>query len=1507
MMKIISGKVFLCLCALLFVQTELFSQYSDGPIELRVRVREIHVGHSGTDFSLGFSPDDFTFKVWARDDMGSGWQGGQCLTSDFDPPATSADLNTEIFARTYPTATVPQVFDIRLEAWEDDLDADPLSGACGGSRCTFTANACCVSNPFGGCIFSEGDDNYCNSNPFRTGIDYRLGNPCRWFSHGMLTGGCNNNYLPRIESYWRYLNGDNCSSPIDVGTLNPGGMLSHVNSTECYNNDFGDPGNDVFLRFTIAQAMGVRINLCNGATFNTTLYLLDGNCNQLYINRDEPSCSPQSMIAENLCTPGNYYIVIDGSTAAEMGLFNITIGEDPSLAIRTNIIRADVSCNGLSDGSATINVTGGTPSYQYLWAPGGSTSNSISGLVTGQYIARVTDARNCTVFDTVVINQPQPIAFTTQGYDPVCNGEATGEISVPSVTGGTTPYEYAIPGLRPYQPTSAFTGLPAGTHNVVVRDAHTCEESTDVTLTDPPRIQGNLASTPETCAGFSDGTITPNPSMGAAPYLCAINFPQVFNTCTGVYDNLPRGTYYITIRDANNCEIIEAIDVDLVPSLTLTLFSKKDVDCYGGNDGEIRVSSTNGVLPKRFSIDGGTTFQNDSVFAGLTAALYTVLVQDGNGCEVTLNVQVDEPSELIGSELFQISVTCNGEGDGLMVITASGGTGPYRYSMDSVNFYQSGAFNYLSGGTYHFIVVDNHSCVDTFSASMFEPDVLAVNAASSANASCGGINDATLTLGATGGTAPFKFSINNGPLQTSPTFTGLTAGTYLIGVEDRNDCVAFDSATIGANISLTATVIKTDVLCHGESTGVITVSTVTGGTPAYEYSINNIIFQPAGTFTGLAAGNYTLIVRDVNQCTYVEAVDILEPPVLSAVVDSTTDAACPGIADGAVYITPSGGVPNYSFSWSNSLQTEDIVNVEGGNYSVVISDLNNCEFTLSATVDAPAAAYTEITVDDVTCSGETDGRVDLDVVGGVPPFAYAWSNNAQTQDLTRVAGGIYHVTITDDEGCEVYAMAEVIEPAAITSTITATGVSCATSAEADIELTPSGGTPPYDFLWSNFVFTEDQTDVPAGTYTVIITDVNDCEATNSITIASAPGLTATFNVTGISCFGLNDGQAEINVSGGTSPYSYSWSNSQNTSLISGLAPGIYDVTVTDSVACAGEFSAFVEDPDELKVDAFATDVLCYEDNSGIAVPYVTGGTGANTFSWNTSPPSDNPVQTTLSAGAYILEVWDENGCSAKDTVIVSSPDDLTVSIAGTDNIICLSGTDGEITVLAEGGVRPYQYSVKANLFQSDSLFTGLEAGEYGVMVIDNNGCFATNSFTLTESAGFTVDLDPYLFIALGASDTIKSKVILTDSIASIEWTPSDNLSCTDCPNPVVTPVEDKTYTVVVTDINGCVSKDEITVVVETEYEVHMPNIFSPNGDGFNDVYYPIDLGAVRTATLQIFNRWGAVIFETRNINEGWDGTFKGSEVNPGVFVYHITGDFLDGNTFDKIGSVTLVR
>ncbi len=1496
---------------------------TDGPIQLQVRVREINTTFSGPSdgaiAGVGFLPDEYTYKVWIRDNAdldGAGWLGGNCMTTDFNPPGLSNDFNLILFNHTYTTPNVPQFFDVRLDAWEDDLPSDGALGICTNnrSRCDFDCcNICCGFGLFGACVgVREEDDRRCDANPFRTQMNYRLGPPCQWYNHGYVTGGSGADcagYRPRIESYWRYTRGDNCNNPLVLGALNPGGTLSHFNSNECYNNNYGNPGRDVFYRFTINQAMGVRISLCGGATWNTSLFLLNANCtNLLYSNNNSPTCAPQSLILENICTPGDYIVVVDGWTNAEQGVFTLTISEDPSIGMNVNVTSTNITCNGLTNGTATAGVSGGTAPYTYLWTPGNMTTASVSGLNIGTYNVRVRDAQSCEVNRTITITQPATLQLTPTVVHPVCNGGSTGRINVALAQGGTTPYEYSIGGS--YQSGTLFTNLIAGAYDVTIRDVNQCTAVTSVTLTDPPRINGNLTSTPVSCAGFNDGTVTANPSNGTAPYQCALNFPPVFAPCV-TYTGLSSGSHVVTIRDANGCEVIEPVNISVVPALTINLFSKTDVSCYGGNDGSFELVTSGGTPPYEFSINGGVNYQPNPVINNLTANVYTVLVRDMNGCSNSLNVTINQPPVLIPSVLFQIQISCNGLSDGFIVITASGGTGPYEYSFDNVNFYQSGAFDNMPGGNFQFIVRDNNGCEATLNASTIEPPPLSVSVTNLTNASCNGVNDGAVTLQGAGGTPPFKYSLNNGPFQTNPIFSNLAPGNYLVGVEDKNSCLAFDSMVIGANVFVAANVTFTDVLCKGDNSGSIII-TGSGGTAPYDYSINNITFQSSENFNNLAAGTYSAIARDVNGCRVVEVVEISEPVALSASILNITHAGCPGIPDGGIEISVQGGTGNYTFNWQHGANTQNLQNVPGGTYTVTITDDNQCSTTLSATVNQPNAAFTDITrIDNVKCFGSSDGYVDLDIVGGVPPFQYLWSNQSTNQDLLNVPAGHYTVTVTDAAGCLVIDSATVSEPDTMTTVITATPVSCSTSADANIQLTVTGGTPPYNFLWSNFVFTQNQTNVPAGTYTVLITDKNGCLQMDAITIIPAPGLNATLTVKDISCHNDNNGEVEVVVNGGTPPYNYNWSNNLTGSSVTNLIPGIYSVTITDAVGCSGVHSALITEPLELNLTVSASSVLCHGDNTGIAIPFVTGGTGAYTYHWSINTPNNvtnnSPALINVRGATYYLEVRDENNCSVMETVVIGQPDELSVELSTASGVTCASGDDGEALFIASGGVPPYQYSVRTNIFQNDNAFTGLRAGDYGVLVIDANGCMTTNQFTIVDAEGFTVDLPPYLFISLGASDTLKAVVLSDNPVFSYEWLPADFLNCSDCPRPLVTPLYDMTYTLVVTDVNGCAASDEILVVVKDEYEIYVPNAFSPNGDGLNDIFQPIDFGGTRNAVMQIFNRWGAKVFETNNIRSGWDGTFNGKLANSGVFVYRITGEFLDGTPFDRTGSVTLFR
>jgi len=341
---------------------------------MRVRLRKVQVTYnqlSDLTVNLGnFTPptveeDEVTFFVWARDtgdyDNGS-WSplGGTCHQFDFQSVGqVSPDYMDTIFDHAYAGDTVPRYFDLRLEAFEDDIPSDFLpfgtATTCNtSSRCVFDGTTCCFT--IINCLFDEADDLYCDANPFKTNMDYRSGPPCQWYNHGFVTGsGCADSYYePEIESFWRYTSGTSCNDAIDLGALTVGGTLSHFNSNECYSNNWSaSPGNDVFYAFTVPSTMGVRISLCgsNGATFDSYLYLLDSNCSIDTSNDD--GCGTQSLIAKPICNPGTYYIVVDGKTASEMGTFTIEVSEDSSFTFSASISKTDISCNGGSDGTAT--------------------------------------------------------------------------------------------------------------------------------------------------------------------------------------------------------------------------------------------------------------------------------------------------------------------------------------------------------------------------------------------------------------------------------------------------------------------------------------------------------------------------------------------------------------------------------------------------------------------------------------------------------------------------------------------------------------------------------------------------------------------------------------------------------------------------------------------------------------------------------------------------------------------------------------------------------------------------------------------------------------------------------------------------------------------------------------------------------------------------------------------------------------------------------------------------
>ncbi len=307
---------------------------NDGPIEIIVRVRDIKVTASPTDlsfFGVNSSPDDYTFNIWAADSVdidGIGFGAGSgCLMDNFDGPGNSMDFNTTIFSHTYTSNTVPNLITIKLDAWEDESPDQLLGVACEGTRCSYDEDFCCGGFLFGLCLGAvKSDELRCDTNLFAT-INYRLGNPGVWYDHGFVVGNCpmNNIYQPRIETFWRYTLGDSCNSSIVIGDL-PQNFIDTtlLSDNRGYTNKWLESdGKDVFYQFHIGQPTGLNISLCGSNTFNSHLYLLDQNCNQIAFNSG--GCGTDASLQIELCDTGIYYIVVDGNTISDEGQFSLTI------------------------------------------------------------------------------------------------------------------------------------------------------------------------------------------------------------------------------------------------------------------------------------------------------------------------------------------------------------------------------------------------------------------------------------------------------------------------------------------------------------------------------------------------------------------------------------------------------------------------------------------------------------------------------------------------------------------------------------------------------------------------------------------------------------------------------------------------------------------------------------------------------------------------------------------------------------------------------------------------------------------------------------------------------------------------------------------------------------------------------------------------------------------------------------------------------------------------------
>ncbi|WP_188477393.1 SprB repeat-containing protein, partial [Phaeocystidibacter marisrubri] len=1103
----------------------------------------------------------------------------------------------------------------------------------------------------------------------------------------------------------------------------------------------------------------------------------------------------------NLTAGWHYVTVTDANGCQDTAMVEIIEPIAP-VAVGGTVVQ-NVTCFGGADGVAWANATGGTAPYTYAWSDGQTTDTAV-GLVAGNYAVLVTDSLGCQDLISVVITEPASDIMATAFPDQPtsCYNGADGTAYV-VVTNGVPPFTYL---WSDGQTSDTAVGLSAGLISVTVTDSLGCDATADVTIASPPQ---NIILTPTlvsqvSCIGGGDGSANVFAQGGTPPYTYLWSNGET--TATAVA--LSAGTHTVVVTDDLGCMDSTSVSVgEPATSVVATASVLFPVNCYGGNDGWATATATGGTPPYTYTWDNG---QSGYTVSGLDTGVYVVTVTDANGCWDTATVMMTQPDSAIQVGIDVINnVRCLGGADGSAQAFATGGTPPYSYDWDHgvTGALTSG----LLPGKYTVTVTDVNGCQDSMSVWITEPaTALAINAAVISPVNCFGGSDGVAYASATGGDGPYTFSWSNG--QAGDTATGLTAGSYTVSVTDSNGCVVSTGITItqpASALSVGVSIVN-NVSCFGGSDGAAS-STVSGGTAPYSYVWSS--GDLTASSSNLSAGTYSLVVTDANGCIDSTSVTITEPS--SAITSAATIVSqvnCFGGSDGEAYVTYTGGTAPYSTLWSNGSTSDTLTNLVAGSYSVTITDANGCVTSQTVVITQPANALSlsAIVNAHVLCFGNSTGSATATATGGTAPYTYSWSNGMSGTSIGSVPAGTYTVNVLDANGCSDTATVTIIQPAAVlnVSIISTQNVLCFGDATGAARAGATGGTAPYTYSWSNGASVDSINALPAGIYTVTVTDANGCQDT-AVAVITQPssGLgSLAASIQNVNCFGGNDGSAYVEYTGGTAPYTVSWSNGSTTDTISNLTAGTYTVTITDANGCISNQSVTITQPASgLSVSAaVVSNVSCFGDATGEASSTVTGGTAPYTYNWSNGATTAS--LTNVVAGTYTVTVMDANGCTDTASVSITQPASaLAVSLASQQNINCFGDSTGSIDVTVAGGTPPYNYSW--NTGATAATITNLTAGTYTVTVTDANGCTDTLSVTLTQPASALSSLAASIqnVNCFGGNDG-SAYVEYTGGTApyTVSWS---NGSITDTIANLIA----GTYTVTITDANGCTSNQSVTI------------------------------------------------------------------------------------------------
>ncbi len=1197
---------------------------------------------------------------------------------------------------------------------------------------------------------------------------------------------------------------------------------------------------------------------CNGGSTGSINLTIAGGAGPYSTAWTGPNGFTSSLTNLTGLYAGAYAVVVtDANGCTASGSF--TMSEPDALVAAISVVQ-NISCAGDANAILQASVTGGMPLFNFNWdTTPAQTTATATGLGAGSHTVTITDGYGCTTQTTATVSAPDALSVNIgsitdlrdcQGT-PLENGSATA-----AAVGGTAPYSFAW-NTVPQQQNATASFNSDGIYTATVTDANGCTASASTTIAQPSEAGASIdAITNNVCFGNNIGSANIAITGGSNVNSIAWNSTPVQSgpTLSGV----PAGQYTAIAQHADGC--ITTIEVTIggpTAELSATIDANiMDVACAGDSTGSATVTATGGGTPYTYAWNTSPE-QTATTATNLSVGSWTVTVTDAFGCTAQATAAIGGPSTPLTVQITDYqNILCSGAAQGQATAAAAGGTAPYTYVWNTPLQQTGATASNLPEGTYTVTATDANGCTASASVTILGPDEgLQSVVESYGNVSCFGGTDGFATILTTGGSGSYSYLWNTVPPQTGATATGLGVGTYIVEITDNNGCDSTKYLPVAISGPASPLVLDMDItpiLCGGVEDGAADV-TLTGGQAPYTFQWTDSFGNSTGLedVVGLGEGDYFLNVIDAFGCTLDTSFSLTEPTPLT--VQTTVSAVpCQGSATGSITAVTNGGTGNISIDWVGpngfTASSATIGNLAAGNYTLTLTDDNGCQLvnTYTIVVSAPpqlSAVLSEHNGDAISCSGGTDGTIDLVISGGQAPFTIAWTDglgfNSSNEDLSNLPAGAYQVTVTDQLGCSADTMIVLSAPqpigvSAVLSSINGNNIACAEGNTGIIDITASGGAEPFNYLWSDGSTTEDLTNAGAGNASVTITDANGCTATGNWVLTAPAPLTADASAVlqtsgyGVSCAGIADGTINMSIAGGTEAYSIEWAGpngfTSTSATLTALAAGTYNATVTDANGCIATANVTITAPTPLNTLLIASiynagvNISCAGAANGSVVASAEGGVPTYQFNWSGPggfTSNDSFIQS-LEAGTYDLLVTDAIGCTATRSVTLTEPQplvaNLTVSDAGSGFQVGCSGNDGSIDLTLNGGVQPYSIgwigpdgSASTNEDLQD-----LIAGTYELEVMDANGCVVEETVVLSgpSAIGFitTATNNDCSGLPIGAID-----LTLTAGEApfNVTWVGPNGFTAI---GEDIAQLENGTYTATITDGLGCTVNNSTTII-----------------------------------------------------------------------------------------------